>query len=59
MHPIQDCKRDPQWIEELGIEFLHKECIINGLQGKSFWKSVIQQSEVRSSEHSAGKNIKF
>ena len=30
MHPIQDCKRDPQWIEELGLEFLHKECIING-----------------------------
>ena len=30
MHPIQDCKRDPQWIEELGLEFSHKECIING-----------------------------
>ena len=30
MHPNQDCKRDPRWIEELGLEFSHKECIING-----------------------------
>ena len=30
MHPIQDCKRDPQCIKELGLEFSHKECIING-----------------------------